>query len=85
VHKKAPWNGDKLAVDYEKIQAMQDEKEVIEYLKSLWIYDDALPYIEGATNDAGKTILQKWKTMIWTPEWRTVIKDTITEIPQSTK
>ena len=79
------WNGDKLAVDYEKIQAMQDEKEVIEYLKSLWIYDEALPYVEWWVNDAGKTILQKWKTMIWTPEWKTVIKDTITEIPQSTK
>ena len=79
------WNGDKLAVDYEKIQSMQSEKEVIEYLKSLWIYDDALPYIEWWLDDAGKTILSDSETLIWTPDWKTVIKDKITEIPQASK
>ena len=72
-----------MAVDYEKIQAMQSEKEVMEYLKSLWIYDDALPYIEWGVDDAGKTILSNSETLIWTPEWKTVIKDKVTEIPQA--
>lgn len=77
------WKADKLAVDYEKIQSIQDEKELMKWIEeNWWITDAALPNIEWATNDAGKTILQWWETIIWTPEWKSVIKWEVTEIPR---
>ena len=70
------WNGDKLVVDYEKIQSFQDEKEFIKYLEEMWAYNEKLPFIEWAKNEAWlqKTILESGEPMISTPEWETFFK-----------
>lgn len=83
------WKADKLAVDYEKIQSIQDEKELMKWIEeNYWVAENALPSIEWVKSVptwTRPTILEWWETIIWTPEWKSVIKDTITEIPQSTK
>ncbi len=43
--------------------------------------DPALPAPKAWwVNDAWYNILQQWETIIWTPEWTNILKDSITEI-----
>jgi len=81
-HLSKKW-GDELLVDFEKIQSIQDEKAFLKYLEENWLLNEKLPNIEWGVDDAWKTILQGWETFIWTPEWKTIVKDSITEIPQT--
>ena len=76
--------------DY-NIYKKSEEKEIIGVIGSsssgkstvAEILNEKLPNIEWGVDDAWKTILQGWETFIWTPEWKTIVKDSITEIPQT--
>ena len=70
-----------LWVNFEKIQAIQDEKEYLKFLDDMWIKYKQLPYKEWIVDDWWKTVLKQWDTIIWLPDWRSVVKQEITEIP----
>lgn len=78
------WHTTKEAImaDLEAISKANTEKEFKELMKKREL-DPALPApTEWWVNDAGKTILSNKEEMIWTPEWWTIVKDKVTEIPK---
>ena len=71
-------------MDYEAIAKVNSEKEFAELLEKRWVWDTTpkLPQTQWI-NDWWKTILLDNEGFIWTPEWKTIVKDKITELPQS--
>ena len=72
------WNADKIAVDYEKIQSMQDEKEFLKWVEeNFWKAENWLPNIEWVSSTVWtkpNINLNKWEDLVSSPTWETWIK-----------
>lgn len=70
--------------DLERIAQVNTEKELDRLYKERWVWD-ATPKLPQSywVDDWGKNILVGNDTFIWTPEWRTVVKEKVTELPSN--
>lgn len=70
--------------DLERIAQVNTEKELDRLYKEWWVWD-VTPKLPQSywVDDWGKNILVGNDTFIWTPEWKTVVKEKVTELPSN--